>query len=326
MKYITFLFFIIVLFVVSGCSTSKVLVGEFYLEQKQYDKGYIYFKKNLERDNNNAHFHYYYGRFLLAKNNKKEALIHFKKAVTLDNLKADYHSWLGVAYASLNQYKNERKEYLKALSLDKNHLQSLVYLSHNFYEKKDYIKSFEYYNRVLKVTPENKSALFYRAMSLNKLGRKAEEIVAIKEYLLNYPTGAYARQLVVNLNNLGNFDYRNYTIGVRTITLKDIKFKPFVSELEYDSQSSLDILGKILDKNRDIKLHILVYQEKNKELAKQRAKKIKQYLLDKYPQINSYRLKLSWFGKSKSIKVEGNLYKLYESIDFISIIEKKQRN
>jgi tetratricopeptide (TPR) repeat protein len=314
MKYFIYAMMI---FTFYGCSVQKQVVGEFYLEQKQYEKGYDHFKKNIEEDVKNASSQYYLGRFLLAKGKTKEATVHLKKAVLLDKSNPKYHSWLGVSYSLNKDYKKERKEYLKALGFDKNHLQSLIYLAHNYYDKKEYTKALEYYFRVLDISDENQTVLYHRAMAFQKLGRKAEEIIAFKEYLAYYPSGSFAKESVKSLNKLGNFEYRNFVIGIRSVTLKNINFKPFTANIDYESKKSLDVLGKILTQNRDVEIHIVAYQEKNLELAKKRVKSIKKYLLDKYSKIESNRLKLSWFDSSKKI----NRYKLYESIEFITVVK-----
>ena len=308
---------VVIIFTFYGCSVQKQVVGEFYLEQKQYEKGYAHFQKDTQENVKNASSQYYLGRFLLAKGKSKEATVHLKKAVSLDKSNAQYHSWLGVAYSLNKDYKNERKEYLKALSFDKNHLQSLIYLAHNYYDKKEYTKALEYYFRVLEISSENQTVLYHRAMSFKKLGRKAEEIVAFKEYLSYYPSGSFAKEAVISLNKLGNFEYRNFVVGIRTVTLKNINFKPFTSNIDYESEKSLDVLGEILTKNKNLEIHIVAYQEKNLDLAKQRVKSIKKYLLNKYPKIKETRLKLSWFDSSKKI----NRYKLYESIEFITVVK-----
>ena len=315
MKYILL---VVMAFLLTSCSLQKQVVGEFYLEQKQYDKGYAHFQKNIEKDKNNASAQYYLGRFLLAKKQTKNAIFHFKKAILFDNSKSIYHSWLGVAYFLNKNYNNERKEYIKALELDKNNLQALQYLGYNYHDKKEYTKALKYYFRVLEISPENQTVLYYRAMSFKKLGRKAEEISAFKEYLTYYPTGSFAKESVSRLNKLGYFEYRNFIIGARTVTLKNINFKPFTTNMDYESEKSLDVLGEILVQNKNIKIHIVAYQEKNLDLAKEKAKSIKKYILNKYSKIESNRLKLSWFDSSKKI----NGYNLYKDIEFITAINK----
>ncbi|MEA3497787.1 MAG: hypothetical protein U9R16_01890 [Campylobacterota bacterium] len=303
----------------SGCAVQQQIVGEFLLEQKNYDKGSDYFKAKIRENKNDASSQYYYGRFLIANKRYKQSLKYLKKATILNNKNADYHSWLGVNYSLLEMLEDERKEYLIALKIDKKHLQSLTYLAHNYYDNKEYLKSLEYYNKVLKILPESQTALFNRAMILNKLERKPEELLAWKVYLKYYPSGTQARDAVKYLNNLGSFDYRNHLIGLRTVTLKNILFKPFSSTIDYDSKSSLDFLGKVLTINKNIEIHIVGYQEKNSELAHQKVKEIKKYILKKYPSINSTRLKLSWFSKPKNVIIKNRRYLLGESIDFITV-------
>ncbi len=305
---------IVVVFIFYGCSIQKQVVGEFYLEQKLYDKGLVHFQNSIKKDENNAFSQYYLGRFLLTKGKTKDAITHLKTAIFLDDSNPLYYSWLGVAYSLNKDYINERKEYLKALKLDKDHLQSLIYLAHNYYDKREYSRAIKYYFRVLKISPQNKTALYHIASCFHKLGRKAEEIVAFKKYLTFYPSGSLARKSVENINKLGDFEYRNFILGARTVTLKKINFKSFTSSINSESKKSLDVLGKILIKNRNIELHIVSYQEKNLQLAKAKAKSIKKYLLKEFPNIESKRLKLSWFANSKNISG----YKLYESIEFIT--------
>jgi len=316
------LFIILNLFV--GCAITKTVVGDFYLEHKKYDSGEKYFKNKLKQNNSDASAQYYYGRFLLLKNNEKEALLHLKKAVALDNKNADYNSWLGIAYSSKKEFSKERESYLKALNINKNHLQSLTYLAHNYYEAKEYKNALKYYGKALKLQKSNYASLYNRALSLNKLGRVPEEKLAWLKYLEYYPFGLLAQKSVRFLNTLGSFEYRNHIIGIRTLTLKNIRFENFEARIDSSSYSSLNLLGKILNKKTKINIHIVVYQQNNILLAKEKAKSIQRYLLKKYPNIDSSRLKLSWFDTAKILLINKRKYILGEHVDFISIDVKKK--
>lgn len=310
------------LFVLTGCSISKQVVGEYYLQQKSYDKGSNHFKDELENDKNSASNNYYYARFLLASKKYKESMVYLKNAISIDSKVSEYHSWLGVAFGSLKQYKNERLSYLTALKLDRNNLQALTYLAHNYFDKKEYVTALEYYKKALNKRPENQSSLYYRALTLSKLKRTPEEIIAWKEYLSYYPSGSLARNAVKTLNENGIFEYKNYLIGFKNITLKNITFEPFSSKITYSSGSSLDILGKILEANKKISIHIVSYQLNNKQLAKQKSKSIKKYLLANYKNIDSRRLKLSWFNQAKKFRTNKKQYFLNEDISFITALKK----
>jgi tetratricopeptide (TPR) repeat protein len=309
----------------TSCSVSKQITGEFYLDTKKYDKGYKHFLKEVNENKDDAYSQYYYARFLLAKKQNKQALVHFKKAVELNDKNANYYSWLAVAYSTQKDYKKERIAYLNALKIDKKHIQSLLYLAHNYYDKKEYLNALKYYTKVLKISETNQISLFNRAMLLNKLNRTGEEKQAWLIYLDYYPSEILSKEAVIKLNNLGNFDYRNNKIGIFNIILKSISFEPFTNKIKSDSKTSLDLLAKILNKNKKIKIHIVSYQKNNKQLAKAKAQSIKKYILKKYPSINSSRLLLTWFDKSKKIKLRKKRYILNESIDFITVINQKRR-
>lgn len=306
-----------------GCGITNQVTAEYYLQEKKFDDGSNHFKNKVNKDSNDHLSQYYYGRFLLAKNKNKEAIVHLKKAILLNSKNADYHSWLGVAYSKIKANKNERTQYLKALSIDKNHLQSLTYLAHNYYASKEYKSALVYYQKVLKISPENKAALFNRAMTLHKLKRTAEEKSAWKIYLEYYSSGALSQNAVKYLNAIGNFEYHNHIIGIYTIVLKDIKFEAFTSKIKLESKSSLDLLSKVLQKNKKIDLHIVSYLVGNSSLAKERAKSIKKYILKQNKNIDSKRIKLSWFKSSKKIKVNKKKYEYYEFIDFITVTKKR---
>ncbi len=83
-------------------------------------------------------------------------------------------------------------------------------------------------------------------------------------------------------------------------------------------------MGKILNKKTKIDIHIVVYQQNNILLAKEKAKSIQKYLLKKYPNIDASRLKLSWFDTAKILLINKRKYIRGEHVDFISINEKKK--
>ena len=316
------LLLISVVFILGGCGFTKQIVGEYYLDEKKYDRGESHFRKRVSENPNSAEANYYYGRFLLAKNKATQALPYIQKAIELDSKKSIYHSWLGVTYAFLKKPQLEKEAYLKALKLDENNIQALTYLAHNYYEKKEYKKALEKYNKVLKISSTNQYALYNRASTLKRLKRIPEEKNAWLEYLEYYPSGSFARNAVKNLNKMNNYEYKNHLIGFKTITLKNIEFTPFTSDITKESKPSLDVLGKILTENKKISIHIIAYQLNNKTLAKQKAIEIKKYILKNNKKIDSKRLKLSWFDQSKKFKIGRKNFIQNETIDFITVVNK----
>jgi len=295
--------------------------GNYYLDKRKYKDGIKAFQRELEANPESAEAQYFMGRFHLADNHPKDALYHLKRAAKLSPEKTDYHFWLGVAYAANDEKALERKSYLRALELDKKHLQAMTYLGHNQLEKSEYEKALKTYTRVLELRPDNSAALYNRALILKRLDRTPEEELAWREYLNVMATGAMARQAVLNLNTLGNFQYRNYLIGSRTVSLEKIYFQPFTAKIWIGSQSSLDVLGDIMKNNQSITIHIVAYQKNNKKLARARAKSVKRYLIKKFPEIKSSRLMVSWFGTPEQIKTAKKTFTEDESINFITAIQ-----
>ena len=320
---------------INGCAFQKTVgkhalalkqnvKGDYYLRNEKYQEGITEFNKQILIHPDNAETHYYLGRFQLALDNYDIALNHLKKAVQISPDQADYHFWLGVAYGVKNEAHMERQCYLSALELDKNHVQALTYLGHNYFKQNELREALNIYQKVLERCPENPGALFNRAIILKRYGRKSEEKSAWEAYLSYYPEGPMARLAVGNLNELGYFEYRNYLIGDRTVTLKKISFEPFTSEIFRDSYPSLVVLGEILKNNTSVSIHIVAYQMNNEKLAEGRAKSIKKYLLMNYSKIDPSRLKVSWFGVPEKIRCGNKIFKEEEAINFITATEMVQ--
>ncbi len=317
--------FLVAVFVVfpGGCAFLRVAKGNYYLDNKKYREGIEAFEEELKANPESAEAQYFMGRFQLAENHPKEARNFLQQAVKLSPKKADYHFWLGVAYAANKESDLERKSYLRAIELDDKHVQALTYLGHNQLDKFEYENALNTYNKVLKLSPNNPSALYNRALILKHFGKTLEERLAWKEYLALYPSGAMGQQAAMNLNELGDFAYRNYLIGSRTVTLKKIRFEPLTPKLQKNSHESLDFLGEILQKNKAIAIHIVAYQKDAKKMAELRAKSIKIYLLNKFPEIESSRLMVSWFGITEEIRAGTKTFREDESINFITAVQER---
>jgi tetratricopeptide (TPR) repeat protein len=300
------------------------LKGPHYLDNHKYKEGIAAFQEELKTNPENAEANYYMGRLQLADNHPKEAQPYLEKAARLSPQEADYHFWAGVGYGANGKKDLELKSYQRALELEPNHVEALTYQGHVYLERSDYQKALSNYKRVLELDPDNASALYNRALVLNRLKRSAEERRAWIDYLSMYSGGAMARQAAVHLNDLGDFQYRNYLIGSRTITLESIKFEPASPEIQKDSYESLDILGDIMKNNQKVSVHIVTYQKNNATLAEARAKSVKSYLLKKFPEIDSSRLILSWFGVAEQIKTEKKSFKADESVNFITVAQEKR--
>ena len=274
------------------------------------------FRQEVTENPNSGLANYYYGRFLLNDQKSKEALRYLLKASALEPKNPDYHFWVGVAQGNLGQKTLEKKSYQKALSIKENHLQSLIYLGHLQLELKKYSAALHNYSKALELSPESPSPLYNRALILTKLGRKPEALEGWLEYLFYYPSGAMARQAVVHLNSLDNFSFRNYQLLSRTVTTEKIYFEPFTARIDKGSRPSLELIGAIFKNMKKGKLQVMVYQLNNKELAKQKAVNIRNFLLQNNPEIKKKDIGISWFSSPESIKVSKRNKKINDSVHF----------
>jgi len=307
----------------SGCVVKDMgnaikynITGEHFLLTEDYSRGVNNFQQQVAENPDSELANYYYGRFLLGEKQYQKALVHLQKAASLEPDNPDYSFWLGVVHGSLGQKLQERRNYLKALSLKKDHLQSLIYLGHNQLESKEYTKSLQNYTKALKLWPASPSSLYNRALILTNMGRNPEALDGWLEYLSYYPSGAMARTAVTHLNSLDNFSFRNYKLLARTVTVEKIYFEPFSAEIARGSYPSLKLIGAIYNNMKKGRLQLVVYQLKNKALAKQKALNIKQFLLNKYPKIEKKDIGVSWFDSPEVIKRPKGKKKVTDSITF----------
>ncbi len=317
-KYYPIILCIMIFF--SGCAVGQMVKGDYYLSETEYKHGIESFKKDLEKDPDSPEARYYLGRLYLADNQAQNALTHLEKASAIKPQNPEYRFWLGLAFAANKMKKQEWESYEGALKLDPDHIKSRIYLAHTQLERGLYEDALKNYSQVLDKIPNEPSSLYNRALALKELKRIQEEKIAWKEYLNSYPSGLMSVNAVNHLNLLGDFSFRNHLIGIRTIPLSHIGFKPFSSDLTPEGMSSLDDLGSVLKKKTDLSIHIIAYQKNNKQLAEQKAKQIKKYLVEKFPEIPASNLKVSWFDVPEKIKIENNLFSEDESVNFITAI------
>lgn len=243
-----------------GCAaTENVLVsaknytqGAFYLQHQNYTDCITTFETEVAENPSNASAHFYLGRCYLTVEENHAALQQLKKAVNFDQDNPNYYFWKGVAYAANDNAQLERQDYERVLKLEPDHIQALVYLGHNHLEAGHPRIALGYYNRALKIDPAIAPASFNRALALRTRQRTLEEINAWQTYLRYYPNGAFARQAVSYLNRYGRFDFRNHTIGRRTLSLAKVRFAPSSAQISKESLPTLQKLAQINAQNQEL--------------------------------------------------------------------------
>ena len=310
------LIFAVTLF--GGCAQ---IVGPYYLKTGQYKSGIEFLDKRFRENPDEAVSAYYVGRFYLALEKPDQALPYLAKAVQLDPLVADYHFWLGIAHWGLLDFQAEQAAYERALDLDPTHISANLYVGHGYLDKGKWDKALQQYDKVLKLDAYNPEALFNRAVALNESDRNAEEIAALKAFLKYYPDGSMALKATAALNRQGDFTYRNFLLGNRNVTLKNITFKPGINEPDKQSRESLQFVAAVLKNNKSLKLHVIAFHASGAGVAKARARAVREYILSQQDGIDPARLPLSWFGQAETVETSGSTVKLGESIAFVTAVQ-----
>ncbi len=286
------------------------------METGNYQQAVESFQKAVSDDPENALAHYYLGRFLLAQNKTSEALPHFQEAVSLNKRDSDFYFWLGVTYGESGNVKEERAYYEKTLQIEKDHPQANLYMGHLQLKSGQFKQAIKSYNVVLKQTPANPTALYNRALALDMLGEKSATKEAWLKYLKLYPAGRKALQATVHLNTLGDFSYENHFLGSRTVTLAEITFQQKESSISRSSYPSLRLVGAIASNLNNGTIQVVVYVNKDKQLAKERAIEIKNTLHKLFPAIATERIQISWFGTQEKVVQGKKIYSKKESVRF----------
>lgn len=297
------------------------MMGSYYLKQREYPEGVEALTERLEADPTDATAAYFVGRYYLALKKPEKAMPFFEQAATLDPENADYRFWIGVAHWAKLEFDKERESYIKTLSLDSNHISANLYLGHGFIDEKQWKQALAQYDKVIRLDRYNPEALYNRGLALGGLGRKTEEIAALKKFLGYYPDGSLAMRATERLNLQGDFTYRNFILGKRNVTLKSMTFKPGSSDLVLESKESLHVIAAMMDVNKKLNLHIVAYKDGDAATAKARAQSVRDYILAGRPKFDPKRLLLSWFGTAETLERGGKTFTLDDSVQFITMTQ-----
>ncbi|WP_432735613.1 tetratricopeptide repeat protein [Maridesulfovibrio sp. FT414] len=317
MKRLVLLAVFLGLLFAAGCAK---LSGPYYLNNHKYREGIKAFSEKVVENPNDADSAYYLGRYYLALKKPREALPYTLKAAELEPDNTDYLFWMGVNYWALKQFDKERDAYQKVLKLDPDHISANLYLAHSYLDAGKLIEALILYDKVIKLDKYNPEALYNRADILGRQGKKDDAVKAWKKFLEYYPDGALAMSGTQKLNQLGDFTYRNFIFGNRNVTLKSVKFKPGEIDSDLESKNSLHVIAAMMEENKKLSFHIVAYVKGDRNLARERAKAVRDYILGGHPDFDPARMPLSWFGEAEEVNSSGKTFKLDESLQFITVV------
>ena len=317
---------LLTLFIFNGCVTTGSSTAKNYLKLKEIDKGLIFTSQELKNNPNDVSMNYYHGRYLIVKKRYKEAIPYLKKASELSNGNAEYAFRLGLIYGKIKEYTKERQQYQKILNEKGRYKKALIYLGRNYYKTKQYPKALETFEEALNIHKKSSYMFYYYALTLQKTNQNKKSIEYFLKYLTHYPNLSKAKKAVYNLNKFNDFTYSNFSIGDKIISIRNMDYLENSNEIESYSKQSLNIIGKLLLENKNLKLNIVSYDKDNLKDAEIRVKNIKKYILNKFPEIDFSRLKIGWVKTKKIIKIRDKNFDQNQYVNFFTtkIKDKKE--
>jgi tetratricopeptide (TPR) repeat protein len=151
-------------------------------EQNKYDEAIADYTKVIELDSKDSDTYYNRAHSLYYKKEYDKSIADYTKAIELNPEFSAAYNNRGVLWKNKNEYNFAIADYIKAVELDSENLQALKNLGNIYYDRlKDYPKSIEYYDTVLKKAPDDTNIKLLRDEVLEKL-KEQEELKKLAPY------------------------------------------------------------------------------------------------------------------------------------------------
>jgi len=247
----------------------------------------------------NAEALFYLGRSLLASDQPEEALSVFRRAAMLQPDNPQYTLWQGSAYYALGKAEEERRSYQQLLDSRPDYLPARLNLAHNLLQNGLPGQARRLYEEVLQRAPTDKTALYNRALAFHLQHEKSAEAGAWRQFLSQYRTGIWASRALRHLHATGDYSYRRYQIGYRSIILnQDLLLGSPGSKQNQEIKYLTDLVS--IQPSGEI--NIIVFQEGDVQQAKRIARTLRRAVINQVPNINHKDVRISWFGESERIE------------------------
>jgi tetratricopeptide (TPR) repeat protein len=241
---------------------------------------------------------FYLGRSLLAAGQSTEALNAFTRAELLQPDNPQYPLWKGKAYRALGALDKERQTYQQLVSKRPDLLPARLQLAGNLLEDGQAVQAQQLYEQILANYPKEKTALYKRAIALELQGNPKGEAEAWKSYLEHYRTGGSAREALQQLQDLGDYSFREYQLGSKAIILnQNCLLAPDGS----DQNREVEHLARHLQSESLGKVSIVVFVQNDAQQAKAIAQSLHKAIIEKAKGMGNESVGLSWFDKAEPV-------------------------
>jgi outer membrane protein OmpA-like peptidoglycan-associated protein len=231
-----------------------------------------------------------------------EKIVLYQRAIELCPQYAEAHNNLADAYEKYGDVKKAEKEYLEALRLNAGLSSAYLSLGDIYFNKHNYLKAIEYYEKGLAINPNDGLAKENLKIAKDK---KGEQLIIVEE----------KTDKIVKADEILDRLDQVKTMGVGGVTQQRIGFNNILFEFNSDKLkrestaqlneigNALSILCKQKNKNITIEGHTdsIGKDDFNYKLSEKRAQTVKEYLGNHFG-IPKSKLKVVGYGKMKPIE------------------------
>jgi tetratricopeptide (TPR) repeat protein len=200
----------------------------------------------------------------------------------------------------------------------------LLNLAHNLADSGNYQGALYQYEKALRINPQEQTALFNRAICLNRINDVKNEQQAFTSYLEQYRTGRWAIEAVGYLQTLGVFDYQIGIIGNRKVVVNQ---KILLDSQEDARHKELERLATYLLQHPAIELHLVVFCQDDLQQGKSLATRLKRQIHTLIGNSQEITILSSWFDEPALIQTaEGTQHKLEKGLFVFTQPSTQQRS
>ena len=249
-------------------------------------------------ENMNAAAYFFLGRSLLTANQPEQALDAFRRAEQLSPDNPKYVLWQGAAFYALGDSEGERQRYQQVLLKRPDFLPARLNLANNLLQGGRVDQAGRLYGQILERDPTEKTAMYNQALVLRLQGKTKAEAEAWKRYLRYYRTGTSASRALQHLHELGDYSYRRYQLGYRSLILnQDL----LLESAGVDREREINFLARQFVQQPLEELNIVVFMQNDARRAKQIARSLRNEIAHKVPKKYTKMIRVSWFGEPESL-------------------------
>jgi len=199
----------------------------------------------------------------------------------------------------------------------------LLNLAHNLADSGNYHGALHQYEKVLRINPQEQTALYNRATSYYHLNDKIGERQAFISYLNHYRSGRWAYQAVAYLQRLGVFDYQVSMIGGRKVVVNQTVL---LGSQQQARQDELERLTNYLRQPTAGELHLVVFYKNDLEKSRAIATQLKQRIDSILGKNRGLPIRISWFDEPAPIQTaEGGKRELEKGLFLFTQPSTQQR-